>query len=356
VAELHRRWWFRAGLDTHAGTVAAGFFAVLAIVAVAAVPVCMVGGARFGICAFGGDPVVTPMQAEVAAEKEPAAIAIQEEPAAAELEPVGPQTAEPALASPPQGRDEVAAAGEAVIADTFELLASLPSSLGIGEALQVDGPAVLLGPRAATEAVVARPAASPAAKVAPPVATAAQPQAEVLWEVEVEPEVASLTDTGAVAVGGSMLNVRAGPGTSEVRLFVLPPGQQVEATHRQDGWVRIVAADGRSGWVDHRFLENLELEALAVAPDAEPALATIAEPAPDPERPAAPAATAEATRVVGASAVNVRSDPSNDGARAFVLDPGQEVTVNRTDKGWLYVTDAHGRSGWAYSSFFTPDI
>jgi len=57
------------------------------------------------------------------------------------------------------------------------------------------------------------------------------------------------------------------------------------------------------------------------------------------------------TAVVGRSGVNVRAAPATSGKKLFALTPGQKVTVTKTDKGWLQIRDAKGRTGWLYSTY-----
>jgi len=54
---------------------------------------------------------------------------------------------------------------------------------------------------------------------------------------------------------------------------------------------------------------------------------------------------------VGGSGVSVRAGPSKSKSVLFNLAAGQKVTVGARQRGWLQITDAQGRSGWAYSDF-----
>jgi len=55
-------------------------------------------------------------------------------------------------------------------------------------------------------------------------------------------------------VAGAGVNVRAGPSTASDRLFALGGGQRVTVTGIEQGWIRVVDAEGRSGWVYEKFL------------------------------------------------------------------------------------------------------
>ncbi|HEY0917971.1 SH3 domain-containing protein, partial [Devosia sp.] len=78
--------------------------------------------------------------------------------------------------------------------------------------------------------------------------------------VDVDPEPANVDpEPGAAGaalrvVAGDGVNVRTGPATDSDRLFALPGGAPVTIAASEQGWVRIVAPDGRSGWVYEKFL------------------------------------------------------------------------------------------------------
>ena len=69
--------------------------------------------------------------------------------------------------------------------------------------------------------------------------------------------------------------------------------------------------------------------------------------------PASPAKAAGAGMKVGGSGVSVRSGPSRSHGVLFNLAAGQKVTVSGKQRGWLQITDATGRHGWAYSNLFS---
>jgi SH3-like domain-containing protein len=152
------------------------------------------------------------------------------------------------------------------------------------------------------------------------------------------------TPVGRVAVGGSAVNVRSGPSGGDARLFVLPAGADVQATHAQKGWVRIVDEQGRDGWVYSDYLVNVDLDAL---PAPEPGSVQVASAAE-----VAPVSSSDIRTVLG-QGVNVRSGPSSSSGKLFALRGGVKVTVSSEDGGWLKVTDPDGRTGWAYQQFLT---
>lgn len=62
------------------------------------------------------------------------------------------------------------------------------------------------------------------------------------------------------------------------------------------------------------------------------------------------------TATVGGQGVNVRSAPSKSKSKVlFSLAGGTEVTITDSSKGWQYVTDSKGRSGWAYKDLLVMD-
>lgn len=61
----------------------------------------------------------------------------------------------------------------------------------------------------------------------------------------------------------------------------------------------------------------------------------------------------DASHVVLAEALNVRSSPSNGAGVVGRLLAGQSVNVADQNGGWYYVTDG-GIEGWAYSRYLAP--
>lgn len=230
----------------------------------------------------------------------------------------------------------------------------------------------------APEAFVARASAADTTTVASTTAAArTEPQIEPLAfsqpatpEAAAEPEAASVVAATEAAtstlpaadaadvekrvahVGDSSINVRAGPGVSEKRLFVLRKGAEVEITDSKGNWVEIRTEAGRVGWVD---AGNLATGTAAPADEATE-VASI-DPTADevalsePKRESKPEETAD-KRIVGGQGVNVRSGPATARGKLFALTSGSEVTVLGTEKGWLHIRDAKGRTGWAYKQYF----
>lgn len=156
---------------------------------------------------------------------------------------------------------------------------------------------------------------------------------------------------GKVRVGDSGVNVRSGPSGDNRRLFVLAARSEVEATHAENGWVRIVDDEDRAGWVFAEFLVDPDVDGLPGA-DALPREA-VAEAAEADAAPAAPAAAAGDVRTVRGQGVNVRATASGSGEKLFALTGGTEVRVTEDQRGWLKITDPQGRSGWVYSRYLS---
>lgn len=54
---------------------------------------------------------------------------------------------------------------------------------------------------------------------------------------------------------------------------------------------------------------------------------------------------------VRANGLNVRSAPNKDSPQIMVLELGEEVEAAETQRSWVRVTTADGRSGWVYSKY-----
>lgn len=329
-----------------------GVLSVLVILGIAGVVLgtqCQAGPGR---CAPRTDPVVTATIAPAAAIEDNMSTS------AMTVRPAVSPAAPPDQAAAPAADDLIEATFRQLPAEALQPLAIAglePDDEAAAPATRSgDPPATPLWTRVkplefsepkATTAQAAIPV--PARRAIPvKVAYAAEPPAKEapLADNSAAVAVTSLAGSGVVKVGQNPLNVRAGPSASQERVFVLEPGTEVEVTELSKGWVHIVDGDSRDGWVDARYLANLDLEA------ARPPAAQTADIA---EKPAAASPTAPDRRIVGGSGVNVRSGPSKASSKLFALAAGQEVTVSANDKGWLQVVDAQGRSGWIYKTFLS---
>jgi SH3-like domain-containing protein len=289
-------------------------------------------------------PVATAQIEMAAAEPEPAPVVeerLPEELSFAEAKAA--ETAAPEV--------EVADKGDAVIASTFE---QLVKPVVVSEDAVPEGAVATVKEPAAAPAPAETAVAS--AKVDLPLgkdeaaAIASRPRsvgrnaAAGAIESEVPDEeraggtalgYAAQPQDDGVRVGDSSVNVRSGPSQENKRLFALKAGAAVDVAGKADGWVSITDGDGREGWIDASLLENLDLEAVPVVKD---------PPAAKPEKPA------DVKKVTG-SGVTVRAGPGKSNKQLFNLAGGSEVTVADESKGWLKITDAKGRTGWAYKDY-----
>lgn len=58
-------------------------------------------------------------------------------------------------------------------------------------------------------------------------------------------------------VGGAGVNVRSGPSKSSSKLFALTAGQEVDITGNNRGWLQVIDAMGRKGWVYKSYLTSV---------------------------------------------------------------------------------------------------
>lgn len=152
-------------------------------------------------------------------------------------------------------------------------------------------------------------------------------------------------------VGSSALNVRAGPSSSNQKLFVLRPGEPVRIAELDGGWARIVRGDGDEGWAFARYLNGLNGDAVAAGPaestpsaaaaTAAPAAAATAKPEQSP-----PAASGSVRYARIASDVPARAAPSPGAAQLFVLPAGERVKIAEIRGPWVHVITNSGVSGW----------
>jgi SH3-like domain-containing protein len=54
---------------------------------------------------------------------------------------------------------------------------------------------------------------------------------------------------------------------------------------------------------------------------------------------------------IGASAVNVRSGPSSDSDKRFVIQPGEPVKIGEANGNWVHVYRGDGTDGWVYGRY-----
>ena len=60
------------------------------------------------------------------------------------------------------------------------------------------------------------------------------------------------------------------------------------------------------------------------------------------------------THTVGVESLRVREAPIKTSRQLFALKGGAAVTVSKSERGWVMITDATGRSGWVYGKMLNP--
>lgn len=133
------------------------------------------------------------------------------------------------------------------------------------------------------------------------------------------------------AIGASAVNLRAGPSSAAATLSVLQPGQPIQISGKQDGWIEVTLPDGSTGWVYARYLASA--------------------PAPEPEERTTVAAADTDAELKGRTArietsLAVRSNPSAGARTVFRTEPGERVRIIGVDGNWLHIRTVDGNLGW----------
>lgn len=281
--------------------------------------------------------------------------AIESEPAA---EPVA-ETVDVALAAMPEipaaqatsnASDALTLSRNDVIAKTFATLAvelTAPQAIDVGrasaQAVDEDAEANQTElTKRVVRTIAIKPDGTPdLGQAAPVVAVAAldadavkgpAPLVEPLKPLEAKPAVRQIEM--APASSPPVVAETEAPVVAETEIAALTPGEGQRIT--------IAGADA--------FAEE------TAAIDAEAALSPAPKPRPTAALAYAPSGAKTSvqltdgnTATVGGQGVNVRSAPSKSKSKVlFALTAGTEVTITDSEKGWQYVTDGKGRSGWAY--------
>jgi SH3-like domain-containing protein len=89
-----------------------------------------------------------------------------------------------------------------------------------------------------------------------PVRAQATATAEAPQEEPAATTMATTAGSETRTVAGAGVNVRSSPSKDGEKLFALAGGKQVTVTENQHGWLRILDAEGRSGWVYSSFLSQ----------------------------------------------------------------------------------------------------
>lgn len=130
----------------------------------------------------------------------------------------------------------------------------------------------------------------------------------------------------AVATAG--VNIRSGPGTNYARLGMLQPGQSVEVTGRQGGWVK-VTWNGRTAWIISDYLSIRDNGATGIA-----------------------GGGASGTRY-STDRLNVRTGPSLSSTVVTTVNRGTAfVLTGRVSNGFSEAT-YQGATRWVYTAYLT---
>ncbi len=174
-------------------------------------------------------------------------------------------------------------------------------------------------------APIDRSALQPASEPDPNIQTVALTQ-----PVETPPAPVAATD----AIGASAVNMRSGPSSKAATVSVLPPGQPIQISGEQDGWIEVTLPDGTTGWVYSRYVAGTEVA--DAPPPADPAPAR-AESKPD-------KLTGRTARIE--ASIAVRSKPAPGARTLFRTEPGERVRIIGVDGNWLQIRTVDGNLGW----------
>lgn len=153
-----------------------------------------------------------------------------------------------------------------------------------------------------------------------------------------EASSAPAADTDAAITGGSIINVRSGPGTGYSRLGQVGAGKRVKVLGKEGDWYKITY-DGRTGYVLTNYL----------LPDGSSAPVKADVPAAP-----APAAQNSNATVTGGSSINVRTGPGTDYSRVTRVSSGKRVEITGQDSGW-YQVSFDGKTGYISGEYVKPD-
>lgn len=163
-----------------------------------------------------------------------------------------------------------------------------------------------------------------------------------------------------IGITNFRLNLRAGPGTTEVVIVTLTPGSEFRILNRIGDWLQVQLGDGREGFVSAGFVLIRRLDPPPVTEPVSPGV-VIAEPPPPPPPPppAEPPALLRVTPAI--PLLNVRAQPmiapsnvvgqARPGEALVPLEGDQAVkdkVATRADQNlWLRVRLPNGTEGFA---------
>ena len=144
-------------------------------------------------------------------------------------------------------------------------------------------------------------------------------------------------------VGGSAVNLRAGPSSSAQQLSVLQPGESIRTGQTIGGWVQITRADGSTGWVYSSYLSSSGAQVTTPTPKAQPARVATAQP-----RAVIKGGTGDledrTARI--ASRLPAYARPRDSADTIFTFQPGDQVRIAEVRGDWLRVETDEGISAW----------
>ena len=141
----------------------------------------------------------------------------------------------------------------------------------------------------------------------------------------------------ATVTGGSVVNVRSGPGTDYDRVTTLAEGKRVAVLDQSGSWCRI-SVDGATGYIYADFLTR---DGAAAANS-------------EPQQSAAPDLSVGNATVTGGSSINVRSGPGTGYNRVATVAQNKRVTLLAEEGGWFKVS-FDGATGYILGTYLAPD-
>ena len=186
-----------------------------------------------------------------------------------------------------------------------------------------------------------------------------------------KPEPVDKSVGNATVSGGSVINVRSGPGTEYSRVARVNEGKRVTLLAKAGDWLK-ASFDGTTGYIlgDYVTPDGGVLAALPAAEAAPaPAPAEPAEPAVGPDAPAAPAMApppaAEASSAdsgageahsayITGGTINVRSGPGTEFERIALVSTGKQLDVLGEENGWFKVSFG-STTGYVLGDYVTDE-
>lgn len=190
------------------------------------------------------------------------------------------------------------------------------------------------------------------AQVAPPAAAKIETQPDTTGVASVQPVslttavdvatpvVAEAADLKPDTIGGSAVNLRAGPSSGSQQLSVLQPGEAVQTGESIGGWIKVTRADGTSGWVYSNYLSS-NAEAQAAQPSPAPAAATQTRAVIKGDDGDLEDRTARI-----ASRLTAYDRPGDSAEAVMTFSPGTRVRIAEVRGNWLRVETGDGTSAW----------